>query len=368
MLCIQSFVGETIIASPPAPHSDSSRSSLPPRRAPARPAGIRDVAERAGVGIASVSRVLSGQRGVSDAMATRVKDAARELGYRPNVLAQSLRRRTTRSVGFVVSDITNPLIAAVVGGAESLLSEAGFSVLLTHSGGVPERDAERIAMLARRQVDGFMVLPAREDEPETVAALRNATAPVVVIDRTMAADLDTGAVLSDHYAGVHAAASHLFAHGHRRIGLVVGRDVRPSRERLRAVVDAALSLAPGADVSIDAGLLSADHGDRAMNRYLDERSPRTAVILGGNQLLVGALDALRRRGRRVGRDVSLVCCDDVPLCRLYEPPIATVSRDTAAIGREAARMLIERIAGRPPRIALLPTRFDARASCGPAPR
>ncbi|HET9653681.1 MAG TPA: LacI family DNA-binding transcriptional regulator, partial [Usitatibacter sp.] len=104
-----------------------------------RRVGIREVAELAGVGIASVSRALSGQ-GSSEETRERVLEAARRLGYTPNVLAQSLRLRTTRSIGFVGTDITNPLLASIVGGAESALSAAGFSVLLTNSAGVPGQD------------------------------------------------------------------------------------------------------------------------------------------------------------------------------------------------------------------------------------
>jgi ABC-type sugar transport system substrate-binding protein len=200
--------------------------------------GIKAVAELAGVGIASVSRVLSGQPGSSPQMTQRVLEAARQLGYAPNLLAQSLRRRATHSIGFVGSDINNPLIASIVSGAESVLSVARYSVLLTNSGGIPSVDAERIEVLLQRQVDGLIVLPALEDDPATLAALRNTQAPVVLIDRTLPADIPAHYVLSDHYQGVGNAGRHLLSAGHRRIGLVVGRDVRPTRERIRAVEDA----------------------------------------------------------------------------------------------------------------------------------
>ena len=151
--------------------------------ASSKPPDIRQVAKLAGVGIASVSRVLSGQPGSSAHLSTRVLEAARQLGYTPNVLAQSLRLRSTRSIGFVGSDITNPLVASIVSGAESILSSAGFSVLLTNSGGIPDVDAQRIEVLRQRQVDGLIVLPALEDDPSTLAALRSTHTPVVVIDR-----------------------------------------------------------------------------------------------------------------------------------------------------------------------------------------
>jgi len=331
---------------------------------PARVPGIREVAELAGVGIASVSRVLSGQPGSSADMTERVMEAARQLGYRPNFLAQGLRRRATRSIGFVVSDITNPLVASIVSGAESVLTAAGFSVLLTNSGGVAELDAQRIEVLSQRQVDGFIILPALEDDTATLASLRSIQSPVVAIDRALPKDLNINYVLSDHYKGMRQAAQHLLASGHRRIGLVVGPDVRPSRERIRAVMNASRSLRLEKNVLVDSGTLSAEHGEVAMERFLKGKERRTAVILGGNQLLEGALSVVRRRNIRLAKDVSLVSCDDVPLSRLYDPPIATVMRDTQLLGREAAQILLEQI--KSPHDAhtiVLPTWFEPRGSC-----
>lgn len=334
-----------------------------------RRGGIREVAARAGVGIASVSRVLSGQPGASPKLAERVLEAARELGYTPNLTAQNLRGKTTRSIGFVGSDITNPLLASIVGGAESVLSAAGYSVLLTNSGGNPDVDAQRLEVLLQRQVDGLIILPVLEDNPGTLAALARTMAPIVVIDRTMASDLDLHYVLSDHYLGMGEATRHLLRLGHRRIALAVGPDVRPSRERIRAVRDSFVSEGLSPDLIIDSGSLSAEHGESAMERFLSEESPPSAVILGGNQLLEGALRVIRRRSYKLGENLSLVCCDDIALCRLYDPPIATVMRDTAVLGQRAAEMLLEQIANpRHTDPVMLPTWFQPRDSCGPAKR
>lgn len=329
-------------------------------------AGIRQVAEQAGVGIASVSRVLSGQPGVSPKMAERVLEAARQLGYMPNVMAQSLRRRSTRSIGFVCSDITNPLLASIVSGAESVLSAAGFSILLTNSGGQAEVDAQRIEVLLQRQVDGLILLPALEDDAATLAALQRSETPCVVIDRSMPASLVTDAVLSDHYAGVGEAAGYLLDNGHRRLGLVVGRDVRPSRERIRAVRNAFETRGLVEDLIIESGTLSVEHGAHALERLLSDAQPPSAIILGGNQLLEGALAVIKQRNVTLGKQLSLVCCDDVPLSRLHEPPIATVQRDTALLGKRAAERLLQQLDERQPHAEdVLPTWFEWRASCAP---
>jgi len=332
----------------------------------ARPTSIKEVAKLAGVGIASVSRVLSGQPGSSPELTQRVLAAARQLSYTPNLMARGLRRRSSHSIGFVNTDITNPLLASIVSGAESVLSSAGYSILLTNSGGVPEVDGERIEALLQRQVDGLILLPATENNPTTLDALRGASIPMVVIDRTLPTDIAAHYVLSDHYAGVGDAARHLLSAGHRRIALVVGRDVRPSRERIRAVKDAYVSLALKRGLTIDHGTLTVEHGEEALDQLLRSKRPPSAVILGGNQLLEGALRAIRRHGIRVGTGLALVCCDDVPLSRLYEPAIATVMRDTALIGQRAAELLLRQIDdAHESETIVLPTWFEARASLGP---
>ena len=341
----------------------------PPNKRPNQPVSIREVAELAGVGIASVSRVLSGRPGSSPALTARVLEATRQLGYTPNVLAQGLRRRSTRTVGFVGSDITNPLVSAIVRGAESVLTSAGFSVLLTDSGGVPEVDGQRIELLKQRQVDGLIILPVLEDEPSTLAALRASGVPAVVIDRSLPADIGLHYVLSDHYGGIGEAARWLLQHGHRRIGLAVGRDVRPSRERIRALTDAYVTLGLEPQLIVDSGTLSDTHGEESMERFLDAAKPPTAVLLGGNQLLEGALRVVRRRGLELGKQLSLVCCDDIPLSRLFDPPIATVMRDTGLLGQQAAQILLQQIESpRATEPVVLPTWFERRPSCAPHAR
>src|SRR4029079_5437432 len=151
-------------------------------RAPSRP-GMREVADRAGVAMSSVSRVLSGHPDVSPQMSHVVMKAVRELGYRPDMLAQGLRRGKTFSVGFTVSDIANPVLAEIVTGAEKRRGEAGYSLLLTNSEGSPDLDVEHISLLERRRVDGLILSLAEEHPPGTVEALRRLSVPVVLVDR-----------------------------------------------------------------------------------------------------------------------------------------------------------------------------------------
>ena len=325
---------------------------------------------RAGVGIGSVSRVLSGQPDVSDVMRKRVLKAVESLNYAPNILAQSLRRRSTRSVGFVVSDIANPLVSSIVRGAEVVFSAAGYSILLMNSGDQPSVDVERIGLLQQRQVDGLILLPSAEDDPGLLNTLKRSTIPIVLIDRSMPPEINARYVLSDHHAGIGVATRSLLALGHRRLAVIVGRDLRPSRERVRAVTDAYADSKLKPTFVVDWGSLSVEHSAAAMTELLNSSRPPTAVILGGNQLLEGALAVVQSRNLRLGRDLSLVCCDDVPLGRFFETPISTVMRDTDLMGQTAAQLLLESISEprRPARTVMLPTWFESRASCGKVKR
>jgi LacI family transcriptional regulator len=328
--------------------------------------GIKEVAMRAGVGIGSVSRVFSGEAAVSERMRERVLKAAENLNYAPNMLAQSLRRRTTHSVGFVVSDIANPLVSSIIRGAEFVLSAADYSILLTNSGDQPSIDVKRIGLLQQRQVDGLILLPSSEDDSKLLSTLKSATVPIVIIDRSLPSDIKARYVLSDHYAGIGDATRKLLKLGHKRLAAIVGRNLRPSRERVRAISDSYADAKVKPNFTVHWGSLSVEHSAAVMTELLDGSDPPTAVILGGNQLLEGALAVIQARNLHLGRDLSLVCCDDVPLGRFFETPISTVMRDTDLMGQTAARLLLESMSGsrRSGRTVVLPTWFESRASCG----
>jgi LacI family transcriptional regulator len=324
---------------------------------------MREVAQLAGVAMSSVSRVLSGHPDVSAAMQARVLAAVAELGYQPDLLAQSLRRQETMTIGFAVGDISNPLFAQIVATAESHLRGAGYSMLLTNSEASGDLDATHIGLLAQRRVDGIILSLSDERNPETLAALERLDVPVVLLDR----DVDVpGAVhgYTDHRPGMRQAVAHLLDLGHRNIAMISGQAMRPVRER-RAALEACYAERglPETYTLVD-GTFSVDFGARAAGELLSLDDPPTAIIAGGNQLLIGCLRVLTEAGLRVPDDVSLVTCDEVPLSELYRPPIATISRDTVGLGRTAAELLLHRLGehGGPPETVVLPTQFTVRES------
>ncbi len=332
--------------------------------------GIKEVAERAGVAISSVSRVLSGHPDVSPAMRDAVHAAVRELGYRPNALARGLRQQRSMSVGFAVTDIANPIFADIVKGAERTLRAAGYSLLLTNSEGDPVLDAANISLLEDRQVDGLLLSLTLEDHPDVVKALKSCKLPMVLLDRDRPEGVQAMSASFDHRGGMREAVEHLLDLGHRDFALIVGGPALPARDRRRAVEETLW--ARGGRCLVIEGGFGVEGGYRGTLDVL-ARSPRpTALIAAGNTLMVGALRALHEQHVEIGTEMSFVGCDNVAIAELHQPPIAVTYRDPGALGELGARMLLGALTEKDaafehPASEVLPTGFLRRASCGPPP-
>ena len=339
-------------------------------RAPQRQRpSMREVADRAGVAISSVSRTLSGHPDVSETMRRRVRAAVDELAYKPDLLAQGLRSRASRSIGFVAGDISNPLFAQIVSGAEVTLRQAGYSMLLTNSLVEPALDHQNVELLQQRRADGLIVLLVSESHQPTIESLAELTVPLVVVERDLPAEVRSSRVLSDHQSGMSEAIEHLLELGHRRIALVGGQAVRPTRQRREAVERGFRRHGLSLDqLIIREGMFSVQHGAAATRELLDLDPPPTALIAGSNQIMIGALQVIRERGIELGRELSFVGCDDVAIATLFKPRLSVVDRDRVAIGRVAAQMVLGHVQDpdTPAREVMLPTTYIRRESCGPA--
>lgn len=306
---------------------------------------MKEVAEHAGVALSSVSRVLNGHPDVSASMRAQVLGAITAVGYEPNLLASSLRRGSTNTIGFLASDISNPLFAEIALGAERRLDEAGYTMVLTNSEGKGERDERMIQLLRWRRIDGLILSVSDERRPGTLAELARLEEPVVLVDREIRGLQNASSVSSDHALGMRSAVDHLIELGHTRVALVSGsRGLRPVRERLRGFRRAfrANDLEPPEDL-LRMGSFSSDHGETATLELLGLDDPPTALIAGGNLLLTGVLRAMKQLNLSVGTDIALVSCDEVALTELYSPPITVIARDAVRIGELAAELLLDQL-------------------------
>lgn len=327
------------------------------------PVTIRDVAERAGVALSSVSRVLSDHPDVSARMRKRVEDAAEELGYQPDMLAQSLRSGTTRTAGFLIRDISNPLFAVIARRCEQELRAAGYSMVLMNSDGDPLVEADNLEQLRRRRVDGLIVSLESEVATGTRSGLERFPGPIVLLDREVSG-MDLGAVLCDHYSGMYAATRDLIGRGHRRIALITGSlDVRSTRERLRgfsaAMADAGLKVD---DSLVSIGSFTSDFSKGEVIRLMSRRPEPTAIVTGGVLTTAGAIRALSQLGRTPGQDIAFVALDEWPLFDVTSPAIASVARDPNEIGTTAARLLLDMLGGGQASTVTVPTTYTPRGS------
>jgi LacI family transcriptional regulator len=331
------------------------------------PPTIFDVAKHAQVAASSVSRVLNDHPDVSSGMREKVLAAAAELGYKPDFLAKSLRLGTTYSVGFVVRDISNPLFADIAKGAEDALRHAGYSMVLTNSEGNPELDAQYIALLRQRRVDALILAVESESHPATLEALHLFPGPLVLLDREVP-DLIASSVLCDHRSGVKDGVGHLLALEHRRIGFVAGpMAIRVTRERLGGYLEAHQSYeVPVQQDLLRLGSYTREFGHEQTLLLLDLEQPPTAILAAGIQLVAGVLLALQERGITVGEDIALVCCDEIDLMRVFNPPLSAVTRDGYRLGECAAELLIDMLVkDAPARVQHLPTEYVARGTSVP---
>lgn len=336
-----------------------------------KPATIRDVARTAGVSVGTVSRSLNAPDTVRPATLELVLETIKKLGFKPDARAQGMRRRNTLMVGFIVSDISNPLHAMLFKAAETHLREHGYSLHLVNTAGNAGREVDAIDMMQHGRVDGIIMTVSNERDRRCLDRIATRRVPVVLIDREIKVDVDT--VLADHVSGMEQAVDYLLELGHRRIALITfGDEILPGRERVRGFIKAFKSrgIEPPLDL-IRAHKPTADFGFGEASALLQRSDPPTAIIAGGNQFLAGVLKAIQQQRIAVPEQVSLVTCDRTDLAALYPVPLTVIDRNIDEMGRTAAQLLLDRIGGDTDQAAhrvRIPTTLVLGRSTGRPPR
>ena len=305
---------------------------------------MADVAARAGVSAATVSRALSGDpKQVSASALQRIIDAAEELEYIPNNLARNMRAGTARILGLVISDIGNPFFTAVARGAEDVAQRHGYSLVLSSTDENPEREASSLGVMAAERAAGVIIATTNENGTALRRA-RDTGMAIVAIDRHIV-DLPTDSVVVDNESAAHDAVTHLVRLAHRRVAIVGGPiDADTARERRRgyerALREAGIAIDPELCCRGDFREMAA----LAMTReLLDLPDPPTAIFAVNNLTTIGVLGAVRERGLAVPGDISIVGFDDIPTSELLDPPLTVVQQPTYQVGAQAAKLLIRRL-------------------------
>jgi LacI family transcriptional regulator len=322
-------------------------------------ANIYAVAERAGVSIATVSRVQRGVGPVSTETRERVESAIAELGYMPSPTGRALAGQRLDAMGIVFPDLAGPYYSAVLLGAEEASVAAGSSLLILATHGRPQA-SELVRELSSR-VDGLVIM-GRTIDDETVRALARRT-PLVLLAREPVDDLPT--VRSAGRDPARRLTEHLIdVHGHRHLAFVGDPGSSPDvDDRWQGFQDAHRGLGVPAPSAPCAAPLDEPGGREGAGRALDTDGP-SALVCASDEVALGAYHALRQRSLSPGEDIAVTGFDDIQLARFVTPALTTVRQPMARLGRTAAELLFQRVAGEPAASQTLPAELVIRASCG----
>lgn len=325
---------------------------------------ITDVAKRAGVSVATISRYLSG---FTVRNSEEIREVISELNYRPSAAARNLKSGRTGIIAIVVPDVTNPFFASIVEGAESAVGDDRM-VLLVNTGAIREREEKALSQLFGR-VDGVIMVPSTEEQVAP-AFFSQFGLPIVFVDRVTHDGERFSSVLAENVKGAEIATTHLVNSGHRAIAMISGpQSSTPGKKRAEGFYSAMKS----ANLKVDSTyFIESDFteagGYSAMKQLLQLENPPTAVFTANNLMTMGALHALRESGVSIPDQISIIGFDDLSFADLINPPITVISRDARLQGSQAMQLMLDqlnRASAIQPEHSMVDVHLIERGSCAP---
>lgn len=306
---------------------------------------IAIVAARAGVSVASVSRVLNHDQRVGTDVRSRVEAAVREIDYTPNAAARSLRARSTRQISLVVDDIGNPAYVEVMRSLQEVARQHGLRLLVQSTDGRLEEELGILHDLGQRYVDG-VVLTSTRFAPKLARRLREPAVPVVVIG-SLPDDLPVDSVGADARGGARDAVQHLLEQGCTKLAMINGPvETLPARSRLQGFTDGLGAAGIRTEPAVQYAGFTSEAGYTAALKLLDARDRPDGVLCANDQLAIGALDACIDRGVQVPHELALIGMDNTREATVCRPRLSSVDLRFADRGRLAGQLLVDRIQGR----------------------
>ncbi|BDG45179.1 LacI family transcriptional regulator [Parageobacillus caldoxylosilyticus] len=304
-------------------------------------ATIRDVAKLAGVSVATVSRVLNQNGYVNEETEKRVRQAMKELNYKPSEVARALFKKTSKTIGLIVPDITNPFFPELVRAVEDVMNIYDYTVILCNSDEKTEKEKEYMEVLKQKYVDGI-ILTTNQLELEEVSEW---DIPIVVLDRPL--NHDYPSVIADNYGGARLATKHLYDIGCRKIAHIQGPlHVVNAMERFRGYRDEMMALGLWDERLVILGNYQLKQAKEAVIEALNKYDI-DGIFAGNDAMAVGALKAVQQLGLRVPDDIAIIGYDGIPLTEMTTPELSTISQPIYEMGAIAARILIKQIEGKP---------------------
>jgi LacI family transcriptional regulator len=330
---------------------------------------LKDIAQRAGVSIMTVSKALRDAPDISEPTKTRLRALANEMGYVPDSLAQGLRTRTSRLMGLVISASTNPVLARVMMAIEEKAGALGYELLLAHTLNHAEREDVALRRLISRRAEGIFVTPVYRLSPSAAVyeELRRCGVPTVILGHRAPFCSQFLGVETDDAHGTYLAARHLLSLGHRRIAFLSGPPSAPwARERLqgyqRALREAGLEFDDHLVFSAGATI---EEGEKAALQMLHENTGATAVQAVNDLVAIGAASVFDREGVRIPAQMSLVGFGDILMSGHYRIPLTTVHQPKYRVGEVAMDLMLRLTRGEKAESQRLPVELVVRASTAP---
>lgn len=326
---------------------------------------IQQVARKAGVSTATVSRTLSNPDIVSEATRTKVRNAVEALRYSPNGAARSLRTLRSGKLLVTVPNIANPFFSLIIQGIEDAAHREGYAVLLGDAGDDERREDRYAMVLQRKEAEGLIFLGHRLPASLQHLVGQRGLAPPMVNGCEFSPELGVSSVHIDNAAAAKDAMAHLYGLGHRRIGVITGPLGRPlSRDRLRGTKASATAQRATKDLRVVEGDFSITAGIAGAKELLSQATPPTAIFCFNDEMAIGVLDYARKQGIRVPRELSVIGFDDIRFSAYQVPALTTVSQPMLQIGQETVRLMLEILRGthRRPESVTLPHQLVIRES------
>ena len=329
-------------------------------------ASIYDVAREARVSVFTVSAVVNQKSHVGKKLRERVEAAIQKLNYRPNLLARSLAKQKTHTIGMIVPDIANPFFPMVVRGAEDAAQKRGYNLLLCNSDDSQEKEENALELLLSKRVDGILLTKAINDMSASLRQMiQEMKIPIVLVMRTFP-KISKDAIITDDYQGAYEAVCHLARAGRRRIGLMGGpMKVSNGKARWQGFHDALkANNLPYDPALVIEGDYRMESGYRGGHLLLSHRPD--GVYVANYMMTVGLLKAAEEMGLCCPEDFGLVSFDDYPWLGIFQPKLTTVELPKYQLGQEAAELLLDRITGKdgPGVLKKLLPELRVRESCG----
>lgn len=333
----------------------------------AKKVSMKDIAEKVGVSTALVSYVLNGlekEKRVGNEVVQKIHEVAKELKYKPNQIARSLRKGSTNTIGLIVADISNPFFGQLARVIEDEAAKSGYTVVFGSSDENSEKSATLIDTLLNRQVDGLIITPS-EGSAEQIKSLLKGDIPVVLMDRYLP-DISTNQVVLDNYTATYAAVNCFISRGYKKVNMIAYKSsLVHMQERIRGYQEAMKDNGLANEIVVKE--IRYSHAKSEMQKVMEDlltEKKLNALLFATNALSISGLYAIRKHNIKVPEELAVIGFDGHEVFDFFQPPLTYIHQPLEEMGKESVKLLLDQIKGSRKKVQIeLTHRLIERASC-----